>query len=130
MNPFFSKEMAQQHIGDLQREARASRVPEDWVEDDGLTVRVATQRDGEAVRLLAALEGVNMPRGRVLVAEVGDDVVAALPLDGGRALADPFRRSAQYVELLRLRARQLRSEGRRASRASVVPRIRDVLRAA
>jgi hypothetical protein len=35
-------------------------------------------------------------------------VVAALPLDGGRPLADPFRRTAGAVELLALRARQLR----------------------
>jgi hypothetical protein len=129
MNPFFSKEMAQQHIGDLRREARGRQLPDDWAEDqDGLTVRVATQRDGEAVRLLAALEGVTMPRGPVLVAQVGDEVVAALPLTGGPALADPFRRSAQYVELLRVRARQLRGDG--TAHRSRLLRIRGVLHAA
>jgi hypothetical protein len=129
MNPFFSKEMAQQHIGELQHEARGRYVPDGWVEDDGLTVRVATQRDGEAVRLLAALEGLAMPRGRMLVAQVCGEVVAALPLNGGPALADPFRRSAQYVELLRLRARQLRTEDERSHR-SLGLWIRGVLRAA
>jgi hypothetical protein len=129
MNPFFSKEMAQQHIGDLQHEARSREVPDGWVEDDGLTVRVATQRDGEAVRLLAALEGLTLPRGRMLVAQVSGEVVAALPLDGGPALADPFRRSAQYVELLRVRARQLRADHER-SRHSFGPWIRGILRAA
>jgi hypothetical protein len=110
MNPFLSKEMAQQHIGDLRRVARVNRVPDDYPElgDDGLTVRAATARDGEAVRLLAALEGVPMPRGLVLVAEVGGNVLAALPLDGGRALADPFRRTQHLVALLELRAKQLR----------------------
>jgi hypothetical protein len=131
MNPFFSKELAEQHIGDLRREARASRLPDGWAgDDDGLTVRAATQRDSEAVRLLAALEGVSMPRGRVLVAQVGNDVVAALPLEGGGPLADPFRPSAHFVELLQLRARQLRRDGDQRARGSLIPRLRGVLRAA
>jgi hypothetical protein len=131
MNPFFSKELAEQHIGDLRREARASRLRDGWADDDdGLTVRAATQRDSEAVRLLAALEGVSMPRGRVLVAQVGDDVVAALPLEGGGPLADPFRPSAHFVELLQLRARQLRRDGDQRARGSLIPRLRGVLRAA
>jgi hypothetical protein len=132
MNPFLSKEMAQQHIGDLRREARAGRVPEGYGElgeDDGLTVRAAAQRDSEAVRLLAALEGVEMPAGPVLVAQVGDDVIAALPLDGGRALADPFRPTKHLVAVLELRARQLRSENKPEHRP-LLPRIRAVLRAA
>ena len=113
MNPFLSNETAQQHIGDLRRSARASRVPEEaepLPEEDCLTVRTATPRDADALRLLAALEGVNMPSGDVLVAQLGADVVAALPLGGGRAIADPFRPSAQFVELLKLRARQLRCD--------------------
>jgi hypothetical protein len=131
MNPFFSKELAEQHIGDLRREARASRLPDGWAgDDDGLTVRAATQRDSDAVRLLAALEGVSMPRGRVLVAQVGNDVVAALPLEGGGPLADPFRPSAHFVELLQLRARQLRRDGDQRARGSLIPRLRGVLRAA
>ncbi len=113
MNPFLSNEIAKQHIGDLRRQARAQRVPEEQEplpDDDCLTVRMAAPRDADALRLLAALEGVNMPRGEVLVAQVAGDVVAALPLDGGRALADPFQRSAEFVELLKVRARQLRRD--------------------
>lgn len=123
MNPFFSKEMAQEHIGDLRRDARSSRVGDGYRElgdEDGLTVRAATQRDGEAVRLLAALEGVQMPKGEMLVAEVGDDVVAALPLDGGRPLADPFRPTKHIVALLELRARQVHCDDQRRS---FLPRV-------
>ena len=58
-----------------------------------------------------------------------DELRAALPLDGGRALADPFRPSAHIVELLELRARQLRAEHDEAQRHRF-PRIRGVLRAA
>lgn len=132
MNPFLSNEVAQQHIGDLRREARASRVPEEpgeHAEEGCLTVRAATQLDSDGVRLLAALEGVAMPTGEVLVAQVGDELRAALPLDGGRALADPFHPSTHIVELLELRARQLRAEDDEAQRLRF-PRIRGVLRAA
>jgi hypothetical protein len=125
MNPFFSKEMAEQHTRDLRREAAKGRAQKRRAEE-GLTVREATLRDSEAVRLLAALEGELMPKGRVLVAEVGDEVLAALPLDGSRALADPFRRTAHLVELLELRAKQLRANQPR----SRVPRLRSVLRVA
>jgi hypothetical protein len=132
VNPFLSKEMAHQHIGDLRREARSTRVPEEFGElgeDDGLTVRAATRRDSEAVRLLAALEGVEMPAGPVLVAQVGDEVMAALPLAGGRALADPFSHTKHLVALLELRARQLRSDDK-PERRPLLPRLRGVVRAA
>ena len=41
------------------------------------------------------------------MAEVDGRVLAALPLRDGRALADPFRRTADLVALLELRAAQL-----------------------
>jgi hypothetical protein len=126
MNPFFSKEMADQHIRDLRREAAKGRAQKRRAQGDGLTVRAATLRDDEAVRVLAALEGVGMPKGPVLVAEIGHEVVAALPLDGGAALADPFRRTAHLVELLELRAKQLRAQ----SHTPRLPRLRGVLRTA
>ena len=132
MSPFLSNEVAQQHIGDLRREARASHVPEEpgeLAEEDCLTVRAATPRDSDGVRLLAALEGVAMPTGEMLVAQAGDELRAALPLDGGRALADPFHPSAHMVEMLELRARQLRMADEHEHR-SLLPRIRGVLRAA
>src|SRR4051794_26128421 len=126
MNPFFSKEMADQHIRDLRREAAKGRAQKRRAQGDGLTVRAATLRDGEAVRVLAALEGVAMPKGPMLIVEVGHEVVAALPLDGGGALADPFRRTAHLVELLELRAKQLRAQ----SHTPRLPRLRGVLRTA
>jgi hypothetical protein len=131
MNPFFSKEMAQQHIGDLRREARTSRVPEDYRElgdDNDVTVRAATPRDRDALRLLAALESVGMPKGDLLVAEVSGEVVAALPLDGSPALSDPFRRSRHLVAMLELRAQQLRGDEEQRERSFA--RLRGVLRAA
>jgi hypothetical protein len=73
-----------------------------------LKIRNADPVDEAAIARLAQLDSAEAPHGELLVAESGDEVVAALPVDGGRPVADPFRRTAEAVELLRLRARQLR----------------------
>jgi hypothetical protein len=111
MNSFLTREMSNFKIGELRRAARRRRAPEGYKELDesSLTVRALQPEDTEAVRLLAALDGKHVPSGPALVAEVDREVVAALPLDGGRALADPFRPTAHVVALLELRADQLRA---------------------
>jgi hypothetical protein len=45
----------------------------------------------------------------MLVAERAGMVVAAVPLGGGRSIADPFEPSADIVSLLELRRTQLRA---------------------
>ena len=82
-----------------------------------VTLRFATDADAGRLRTLAALDSARVPSGPVLIAEVDGRVRAALPLDGGEPIADPFRRSADLVALLRTRAAQLaghpgRSTGR------------------
>jgi hypothetical protein len=72
-----------------------------------LKIRQADPVDEEAIRRLAALDSAERPHGDVLVAESGDELVAALPVAGGRPVADPFRPTSDAIELLRLRARQL-----------------------
>src|SRR4051812_10827546 len=57
---------------------------------------------------LAVLEGPPRPRGPLLVAEREGVLVAALPLRGGRPIADPFEPTAGIVGLLELRRAQLR----------------------
>ena len=59
------------------------------------------------IRRLALLDSAACPRGRVLVAAVGGEPRAALPLDGGRAVADPFVRTAELIALLGIRLAQL-----------------------
>jgi hypothetical protein len=75
---------------------------------NALKIREARAADDAALRLLAALDGGRVPAGRVLVAEVDGEIVAAVPLAGGPAIADPFRRTSALVNLLGLRAAQLR----------------------
>ena len=63
-----------------------------------------------AVRRLAALDSAFPPTGDVLLAEMGDELWAALSVDTGHAVADPFRPSGDLVELLRFRAERIAAE--------------------
>jgi hypothetical protein len=65
-----------------------------------------------------------VPAGEVLGAQVGRNLVAALSLTDGAAIADPFRPSRPALELLRLRARQLGAPRRGLRRLRRRPRAR------
>lgn len=72
-----------------------------------VTIRMAASADATAISRLAELDSARPP-GPVpmLLAEVGGELRAAVPLDGGPAIADPFQRTAELVALLTERARQ------------------------
>ena len=74
-----------------------------------VVIRAARGSDGPALRRLAELDSSPLPGGSLLVAETGDEVVAALSLDTGAGVADPFRRTADVVDLLAYRARGLKA---------------------
>ena len=65
---------------------------------DGVTIYVS--EPDEAIERLARLDSARRPSGQVLVAAVGGEPMAALPLGGGPAIADPFQRTAALVSLL------------------------------
>jgi hypothetical protein len=87
-----------------------------------LTIRRADLADLAALDRLAALDSAAAPAGDVLVAEVAGELWAALELSSGRSVADPFRRSGELVELLRLHARSAGRTERRAMRR-LLPRV-------
>ena len=74
--------------------------------NESITIRRRTDADTQAIERVAALDSGRVPEGDALVAVVGDEVRAVLPLDGGRPLADPFERTAELVELLQVSARE------------------------
>jgi hypothetical protein len=105
---------------DLQREAELWRISHR--NGDGhrsapsrlplaLLIRMAAPADEAALARLAQVDGHRELNGpQLLVAEVDGVLIAALPLDGGKAaIADPFRPTAAVVEMLELRAGQLRN---------------------
>jgi len=89
-----------------------------------LTIRSATAEDALAVRRLAILDSAFPPTGEVLLAEMGTELWAALSVDTGAVVADPFRPSRDVVDLLRFRAGRLNGESRSQGRvlARVLPR--------
>ena len=75
-----------------------------------LTLRYATSADAEALERLAQLDSAHVPAGTVLAAAVDGDVWAAVSVEYGDAVADPFRPSGELVSLLQERARQMRRQ--------------------
>jgi hypothetical protein len=69
--------------------------------DETITIRTSRETDAGELSRLAALDSAEPIRGDALLAEVNGRLRAALPLDGGRAIADPFARSVEVVTLLR-----------------------------
>ena len=72
-----------------------------------ITIRQATSADAFALRRLAALDDAPALRGAVLMAEQAGDVRAALSLESGRAIANPFAPTAELVEMLRVQSRYI-----------------------
>jgi hypothetical protein len=98
--------------------SRTSRNPAET-----LTIRMAVSADAEELGRLAQLDSAPPPAPvPMLVAEVGGELRASLPLDGGPAIADPFRRTAELVAILKERRRQLAPPPRRAARRWRLPR--------
>lgn len=93
---------------------------------EALTIRLALPADATALSRLAQLDSVASPEPvPMLVAEVGHELHAALPLDGSPAIANPFRRTAELVAMLAERAWQLEAPGpRRAGRRSRLRALR------
>ena len=65
-----------------------------------LVLRPATSADSAELERLAALDSARPLAGEVLVAYAGGELRAALSLETGRSVADPFWPSADLVELL------------------------------
>jgi hypothetical protein len=85
------------------------------------TIRRADLADLAALDRLAALDSGTAPSGDVLVAEVAGELWAALEIDSGHVIADPFRPSGELVELLRLHARGSQRPARALGR--LLPRV-------
>jgi hypothetical protein len=84
-----------------------------------LVLRPATSADTTGLERLAALDSARPLSGEVLVASVAGELRAALSLETGRSVADPFWPSAELVELLEAAAgdRPRRRLGRLRRRA-------------
>lgn len=118
--------VAEQHVADLTRAARGrQRIPSPPVATSGPVVELRTSDgDDETVRRLAALDDAPELAGPVLLAFVDGKPVAALALNDGRVVADPFVRSAHAVSLLRVRAAHISGVSARRRPRIRLPRLR------
>ena len=82
----------------------------------GLMIRRLSAADAPSVARLADLDSAPVPHGPLLGIEVEGKLVAAVSLDGGESIADPFSRTAEVRALLELRAAQLRRRPPRTAR--------------
>lgn len=88
-------------------------------------IRLARDEDEPALRRLAELDSARPIRGRALIGEIDGRAAAALSIEDGRVIADPFRSTSHLAVQLRLRASSLKAHERTPS---VADRVRAVIR--
>jgi hypothetical protein len=110
--------VANEHVADLRRAAEHRRfekpLPSAARSARAVAPRQAQADDARALRLLAELDEEPELAGNALLALVDGEAVAALSLEDGRVVANPFVATSDAVALLKLRARHV--IGRRVRR--------------
>jgi hypothetical protein len=71
-----------------------------------ITITHSTDANSRELWRLAALDDRRAPNGPALLAYVGGELRAAVGIVDGRAVADPFHRTAELVEILQFQARK------------------------
>jgi hypothetical protein len=79
------------------------------LEPESIMIRPLREDDVSAVELLAELQERPVPPGPLLLAEVEGTIEAAIGLESGETVANPFSESGAAVSLLHVRAAQLRA---------------------
>jgi len=112
VHPAFREAFLQDNRRELDRALRIAYLlrhaePGRTAPVETVVLRLSRVQDEVGLDTLGRLEGRPVSAGSYVVAEIGGDVVAALPLRPGAPLADPFRPTADLLPLLELRAKQL-----------------------
>jgi hypothetical protein len=74
-----------------------------------VTIRLSAPQDEHRLAKLAQLDSSRPPAQPVLLAEVDGQLAGAISLSDGTVVANPFRPTADVVDLLRVRAAQVGS---------------------
>jgi hypothetical protein len=123
---------ANEHLTDLRRVADERRLRSADLKTEtapekqprAILLHFARPDDSGLVRRLAALDDAAPLEGEILISFVEGEAVAALSLEDGRVVANPFVPTADAVSLLRLRQEHLsRVHSRRGWRTILRPRI-------
>jgi len=120
MHPYFTYQLALQRVATLQREAenfrrsreaknyrraRAAAVHPPQPVRTAIQLRLSACRD--ELERLAQLSDRRLRDGDWLVADLDGVPAAAVSLDDGTTLSDPFKPTSQLVSLLELRRKQV-----------------------
>ncbi len=120
LHPYFAYQMARQRVASLHEEAdnyrrvreaksyrraRAASVHPPQPVRAAIQLRLSACRD--ELERLAALSDRSLRDGDWLVAELDGEPVAAVSIEDGTTLYDPFRPTSQVVSLLELRRKQV-----------------------
>jgi hypothetical protein len=93
--------------GYLTKRSTTGVIPRKEIDlSEPITITHSADADVPSVWRLAALDDRRPPHGPALLAYVNGELRAAVGLLDGHAVADPFHRTAEILELLRLQARQ------------------------
>lgn len=116
---------AQEHVHDLEREARRAHK-EDAALDvtpAAIELRLARADESNVLHGLAQLDDAPDLDGEALLALIDGDAIAALSLTDRRVVANPFVRTEHAVSLLQIQADHLFGR-RERRRLRVIPRLR------
>jgi hypothetical protein len=109
--------IAREHVADMLRAADRYRSvkPEPAIDSKVVALRRAQAKDARALKILAELDEEPELCGETLLALIDGDAVAAMSLEDGRVVSNPFVATKEAVSQLKLRARYL--AGRRTRQA-------------
>ena len=111
MHPYLMYTLAATRQRDLLTEARRDALVAEArrpAPGPDVTVRFARDTDALALDRLAVLSERPVPQGTLLVASVHGEVIAAGAVEGGQAIYDPFRRTADALSEICSLAKSLR----------------------
>jgi hypothetical protein len=98
--------------GTMQTFNRHNRKRGQMTAQNEISIRLLSELDTDSVRRLAEVDSAPVPSGSLLGAIVDGRLVAAMDLESGESIADPFTSSEGARALLAERAQQLRGRGR------------------
>lgn len=111
MHPELMHQVALARMGDLHRDARRYRRARRAYARPPQPVRTAIQlrlsAGREELEHLAMLSERPLPDGDFIVADVDGVAVAAVSVEDGTAVYDPFKPTSQALSLLKLRRKQV-----------------------
>ena len=116
---------AQEHVHDLERQARRARKQDSQSDAStaSIELRLARADESPVLHRLAQLDDAPDLDGDALMALIDGDPIAALSLSDRRVVANPFVRTEHAVSLLRIQADHLFGR-RERRRLRGIPRLR------